>query len=58
MKSWLTAICFLLIPVLYVIVGLAGLSLMGVVFWTGTLVLTCMGAYFTKYLKPAEEQAY
>ncbi|MDG5786310.1 hypothetical protein QA612_02325 [Evansella sp. AB-P1] len=55
MKSWLTAICFLLIPILYFLVGIVGLPLNGIVFWTGTTILTLFGAYFTKYLHFAEE---
>ncbi|MBU9713144.1 hypothetical protein [Evansella tamaricis] len=55
MKPWLTPICFMLIPVYYVLIGLVGLSLYGLVFWTGALVLTILGAYFTKYLPQVED---
>ncbi|MCD8510221.1 MAG: hypothetical protein LRY73_10350 [Bacillus sp. (in: Bacteria)] len=55
MKAWLTPLFFLLIPVFYVFVGLIGLSLYGVVFWTGATILTLLGAYCTKFLPPLEE---
>ncbi|MBU9720822.1 MULTISPECIES: hypothetical protein [Bacillaceae] len=57
MKAWLTPICFLMIPVFYVMIGLIGLSLYGVVFWTGATVLTILGAYFTKFLPGDVETA-
>ncbi|SDZ17497.1 hypothetical protein SAMN05421736_10774 [Evansella caseinilytica] len=55
MKLWMTPICFLAIPVLYLIVGFLGFPQNGIIFWTGTAVLTLLGAYFTKHLPEVEE---
>ncbi|UCZ54190.1 hypothetical protein LGQ02_05365 [Bacillus shivajii] len=54
MKAFLTPICFLLIPIFYVIVGLLGFSQYGVIFWSGATILSLLGAYFTRFYTPAE----
>lgn len=51
-RSFVTPICFLFMPVVALFAYL--FDTVGILSWTGTLILLFVGAYFTKYLPESD----